>query len=182
MSDFISEGGFLENLSLSTSPVQQTVYIQLGESSKRANVFRDEFEIPVFELDQSVLDDFFSGRPTVDQKIVSQSIPAGTVVKRGTAVDIVLSEPSLIPGGIVASGHVALAQQTVGTIYSDLVADDTEVLSVLARNPDPTKMSSTDQALLVRVAEQHDINIGDEPGQTVVNFATSLHFANTMQS
>jgi hypothetical protein len=164
---------------LSASAREQPVFIQLGESQARADIFRDEYAIPAFEIDESVIGDIIVG-PAVVNKVVSQSIAPGTIVARGTEISVTLAPPETVPGRIIIDGHVALAENTMAAVYNTYIRDDPSVVAVLNRTPDVRRMSSGDQAILAQAAEGGGIDLGDEPGQSVENFARSLHLARTM--
>ena len=91
------------------------VLISLGQSAKKANVVRDDFAVPILEIDPGIFDDFFGGRPQIVNKVVRQSIPAGTVVNAGTAIDLVMAPANQVPGLVFQGGHSVLKERTMDT-------------------------------------------------------------------
>lgn len=179
--DFGSAGLFeAQNPRAGSAAVQnETVFVQLGQSKTRADIIRDEYAIPGFMIDSSIFDDIIVG-PTVVNKVVSQSIAPGTIVAKNTTIDIVLAPPSAVPGRIILDGHLQLGEATMESIYNDFVRDDPAVTAVLTRNPDVRRMSDSDRSLIVQAASQQDVAVTDDVGQTVENFARTLHLAKTM--
>jgi hypothetical protein len=155
------------------------VFVQLGTPSTRADIFRKDYAIPAFEIDPSIIGDLIVG-PAVVNKVVSQSILPGTVVAKGTQIEITLAPPSAVPGRIIRDGHIELADRSMEQVYNDFVRDSPNVKAVLNRNPDVSRMSTSDQAIIAHAAESQGIDIGAGPGESIGNLATSLHLARTM--
>lgn len=152
----------------------QRVFIQIGDASKRANIFRDDFEIPVFEVDPDVFDDIIVNRPTVKNKVIAQTPAAGTIVAKGTAIDITLAPPENLPGRVVQGGHRFFAERALEETFTGFIAGNQTVLNLLNRNPDPTKLSSNDIDIATQIAQENDVTIGEAPGERVQDFVTSL--------
>jgi hypothetical protein len=158
---------------------EQPVFIQLGASQARADIFRDDYAIPAFEIDPTVIDEIIVGPPVVN-KVVSQSIAPGTIVAKGTEITVVLAPPDTVPGRIIRDGHVALADLSMFEVYTTFVRDNPSVSAALSRSPNVAQMSTGDQAILTQAAEAGGIDLGDDPAHSVGAFATSLHLARTM--
>jgi hypothetical protein len=158
---------------------EQAVFIQLGASQARADIFRDDYAIPAFEIDTSVIDDIIVG-PAVINKVVSQSIVPGTIVAKGTEITVTLAPPAAVPGRIIRDGHLAFAELSMEDVYTRFVRDNPAVIAALNRSPNVAQMSVGDQAIITQAAQAQGIEIIDAPGQSLGNFATSLHLARTM--
>ena len=89
-----------QELAASAQGEVRQVFVQLGESRTNANIKRDNYAIPSFELDEDVIDDIVIG-PVIRNKVVSQSIAPGTVVAKGTTIDLVLAPAGGLPGRIM---------------------------------------------------------------------------------
>ena len=155
------------------------VFVQLGSPQARADIFRKDYAIPAFQIDEAIIGDIIIG-PTVVNKVVSQSIAPGTVVTRGTQIEVTLAPPSTVPGRIIRDGHIGLANQTMEAVYNGFVRDNPKVIAVLNRNPDVEKMSTSDRAVIVAAAADGDLRLDDGPGLSISNMTTSLHLARTM--
>jgi len=157
----------------------QEVFISLGDSAKKANIVRDDFSVPIVEIDPDLFDDFFGGRPHIVNKVVSQSIPAGTVVNEGTAVDLVMAPASSIPGRIFQGGHGTLREQTMEDVYNRYIDGNVEVARMLSRRTSAAQLTAEDVNVIRQVAERNDISIGDEIGERPEDVFVSWQFANT---
>src|SRR5712691_6267024 len=70
-----------------------TVFVELGEASQKAQIARDGVGVPPIALNTVALQGLLAGRPQLVTKVVSQSVPPGTAVPRGTSIDVVLAQP-----------------------------------------------------------------------------------------
>ena len=161
----------------SSSP--QEVFISLGESAKKANIVRDDFSVPIVPVDPDIFDDFFGGRPQIVNKVVKQSIPAGTVVNEGTAVDLVMAPASSIPGIIFQGGHGSLRERTMDEVYGNLVEGNVEVTRMLSRRTSAAQLTSEDLDVIRGVAERNDLAISERVGERPEDIFVSMQFANT---
>jgi hypothetical protein len=183
MSDFFipASGRNTANISAAAAAASQPseVFIALGESAKKANVVRDDFAVPILEVDEAIFDDFFGGRPQIVNKVVSQSIPAGTVVNEGTAVNLVMAPAREIPGLVFTGGHSLLKERTMAEVYDDFIIGNVEVNRMLSRRASPADLTDQDLEVIRTVAAQHDVTIGDQAGQTPEDVFVSWQLANT---
>ncbi len=157
----------------------QPVFIELGEAAKRPLIARDGAPVPVVKPIASKVDDLIRGGRDVIAKVLAQSIPAGTTVRQGTAIDLTLSEPLAVPLEVFDGVHVALAAKQVGEVFESFIRQSESVRNVLARNDTFEKLNDTDQAVIARAAEANNISISAQPGSTLGNLFTALQAANT---
>ena len=179
MSDFFIPTERFSNFSAAASSAPKEVFIALGDSAKRANVVRDDFAVPILEVDEAIFDDFFGGRPQIVNKVVSQSIAPGTVVNEGTAVNLVMAPAREIPGLVFTGGHQLLKERTMAEVFDDFIVGNTEVNRMLSRRASPADLTDQDLEVIRTVASQHNVDIGDQPGQTPEDVFVSLQYANT---
>lgn len=158
---------------------EREVFIELGDSSKKPNVKRDNFPIPVLEVDENQLEDFKSRRPKIVNRVVSQSIPAGTVVSEGSAVDLFLAPGDTVPGSLFTDGHLAVRELPLAAVHETFIERNQEVISLLARRPDAVELTDEEQAFVARQAQRNQVPLRDEPGMTVFDLFRSWQIANT---
>jgi hypothetical protein len=157
-----------ERTALPTAAARQgTVFVELGEAAQKAQIARDGVTVPSVKIDPQRLGDIIAGKPEVVAKVVSQSVPPGTTVPKGTAIDIVLAEPRGLPIGIVADFHRGLEQRTVGQVFDTFVRDNVALRSVIARNETPDTLSAADQAVITKAFSDASVPITNQPGQTL---------------
>ncbi|MEM9519503.1 MAG: hypothetical protein AAGA37_09290 [Actinomycetota bacterium] len=168
----------IKNATAAAAPrAPQQVFVQLGESRKNPNILRDNYAVPSFEIDDAVINDVVLG-PVIRNKVVTQSIAPGTVVAKGTAIELVLAPAFELPGRIIPNGHQFFAEVSMQEAYNDFVRDDPIMRRVLERNPDPQRMSTEDRETVRERAA--NVTLSESAGNTVEDLVRSLHLARTM--
>jgi hypothetical protein len=156
-----------------------TVFVELGEASQQANIARNGVAVPVVSLDPSALQVVLGNTTKVVAKVVSQSIQPGVSVAKGTTVDLVLAEPTSIKVSVLQNAFVPLADSTLDTVFKNVVRDNPQVQSVLARNVGAASLSTNDQATLTTALAQAGAEVGTDPGHTIDNAFHTLQAAFT---
>jgi len=144
-----------------------TVFVELGEASQQANIARNGVQVPVVALDPAALQNFVGQTTKVVTKVVSQSIQPGVSVAKGTTIDLVLAEPTSIQVSVLQNAFIPLANQTLDTVYKNVVRDNPQVQSVLARNQSAATLSTADQATLTSALSAADTSVTTDPGHTM---------------
>ncbi len=156
-----------------------TVFVELGEASQQANIARNGVAVPVVSLDPSALQVVLGQTTKVVAKVVTQSIQPGVSVAKGTTVDLVLAEPTSIKVSVLQNAFVPLADSTLDTVFKNVVRDNPQVQSVLARNVGAASLSTNDQATLTTALAQAGAQVGTDPGHTIDNAFQTLQAAFT---
>jgi hypothetical protein len=113
----------------STTTTQPIKVIDVSERPAVANVIRDGKQVPAVSVSATDLQNWLNvgviGPIEDRRRVVTQSVSAGTRVARGTSVDIVLAEPSIIPVGVLQQPHRSLvdANLTVQAVLNNFLAD-----------------------------------------------------------
>lgn len=144
-----------------------TVFVELGAASQQANIARNGVQVPIVTLDPSALQVVLGQTTKVVAKVVSQSIQAGVSVAKGTTIDLVLAEPTTLKVSVLQNAFVPLANQTFDSVFKNIVRDNTQVQSVLARNMTATSLSTADQATLTTALTQAGSPVTTDPGHTI---------------
>jgi hypothetical protein len=166
VSDIRSTLGSKAAAATAASTIQSsTVFVDVGARKIDANITRDGVAITALPVDRIALDDFFAGRPTVTHKVVSQSVREGTPVPVGTAIDLVLAQPSQIPSRVIEGVHVELRERTFGQIFETAIANNPDLRRVLARTGDPQVLTATDQQIVLSALNSLDVGVSSEPGR-----------------
>src|SRR5215210_174599 len=116
----------------STEP--DTVFVELGQATKSAQIVREGVGVPVLEMDLDILRNVLAGTPRIQAKVVTQSIPAGVSVSPGSTIDVVLAEPERLPASIIQDAHVVLGRRTIGEISEQFIRNNESLRRVVARN------------------------------------------------
>jgi hypothetical protein len=103
-------------LSSATSNLSQAIkVIDVSDRPAVANVIRDGKQVPAVTTSALNLQNWLNIgviRPIEDRRrIVTQTVPPGTRVARGTTVDIVLADPGIIPINILDRTHQTLVER-----------------------------------------------------------------------
>jgi hypothetical protein len=159
-----------ESLAQAAVPVTaqpSTVFVELGEASQQANIARNGVQVPVVALDPAALQTFVGQTTKVVAKVVSQSIQPGVSVAKGTSIDLVLAEPASIKVSVLQNAFVPLANDTLDTVYKNVVRDNPQVQSVLARNQSAATLSTADQATLTSALSAANTTVTSDAGHTM---------------
>jgi hypothetical protein len=154
-----------------------TVFVELGEASQQAQIARDGVGVPPIALNTVALQGLLAGRPQLVTKVVSQSVPPGTAVPRGTSIDIVLAEPGGLPIDIIPDPHTALSGRSLANVFDSFIKDSPAVRNVLARNESAATLSTADQGVIQAAFQAQEVPITTQPGQTMQQAFGSLQAA-----
>jgi hypothetical protein len=144
-----------------------TVFVELGAASQQANIARNGIQVPIVQLDPAALQTVLGQTQRVVAKVVSQSIQPGVSVAKGTTIDLVLAEPSSIKVSVLQNSFVPLAAQTLDDVFKNVVRDNPQVQSVLARNAVATALSTADQATLTTALATAGAPVSTDAGHTI---------------
>ncbi len=169
------------NMPRATGPT--TIFVNLGEAEKQANIARDGVAVPVVPIDFSVIDQVVPIIPLLQPRVVAQSVPAGTRIPQGTTIEVVLASPLDLPTRIVPDAHVALREIPLETVFRDFVRDRDDVRAVLARNISPETLSQADQSVIQAAFTEQHIDIDETAtGAGVRNAFLALQAAQTFNA
>jgi hypothetical protein len=122
----------LNALSQSAQTSANLEFIDLSPAPAKAKIVRQGFDVPAVTVDQKKIDQFLGSLilvPTTDlPRVVSQSVPSGTKVTKGTVVDLVLAPRTKIPFSIFDGAHLSLQAKTLDALdplFSDAAAKKT---------------------------------------------------------
>jgi|EndMetStandDraft_8_1072994.scaffolds.fasta_scaffold301832_2 hypothetical protein len=157
---------------------QETVFVDVGARKIDANVVRDGISVGVHEINQDVLDDIIIDRPPIRLTIVSQSVPAGTPVPVGTAIDVTMARPGQLPIGVITGVLTPVATLTVEEGFDRFVAGNPQVRRIVGRAGTGVVTAEDEQAVREIFLNQ-DIALTDEPGRDVTAAIETLRMLNT---
>jgi hypothetical protein len=156
----------------------QTVLINLSPQPAQAKVVREGFQVPAVALDVAKAGFFIDNLAQIDvrqePRVVSQSVPAGTKVLPGQAVDLVLALTRDIPINIFQTPHRALAGQALSVLTDGLLQDNT-VRQTLLSYAAPADVPAADKVALTAKFNQQGINIDEASADT--GFAAAFNTA-----
>src|SRR5262245_3089071 len=109
-----------DQFQLSQSLSQPILTVDLSPEPAKAKVVREGYQVPAVALDTKKSDFFLENLkqipPQQEPRVVSQTIPPGTKVLPGTAVDLVLAPTSTIPFDIFELPHKSLVGKNVNVL------------------------------------------------------------------
>jgi hypothetical protein len=160
-----------------------TVFVNLGEAEKQANIARDGVAVPIVTIDPRVLEEVVPIVPRLQPRVVSQSIPAGTRVPQGTSIELVLASPFDLPTKIVPDAHVGLAERPLEQVFRDFIRDRDDVRAVLARNSSADTLTDNDRTVIRRSFEAQGLTLDEsQTGLAVRNAFAALQAAQTFNA
>jgi hypothetical protein len=145
--------------------------LDISDKQARAiQVVRDGTVVKTPVVDADQVDFLISKLPTAIRvdipRVISQSPEAGTFVKKGTKVNLVMAPPNAVPIGVFNETLVALKEQPITVL--EQVLKDPKVHEVLQTFTDPADVPA-DKQLAVRDAVRQKLNVsiseGNAPGQ-----------------
>ena len=165
--------GTVSRTSATISQAATIKVIDVTEKPATANVVRDGRQVPAVTIDATRLKDWIDVgviRPIEDtRRVVTQTIAAGTRVARGTAVDLMMAEPGIIPIDVLDRPHLGLRDRgfTMAQVTGDFLADPTTRVAVLnAETVD--QLSGADQQRIRTAFLQRDVSVvDDDPGRNL---------------
>jgi hypothetical protein len=167
----IDPGGSVAAAEGGTSVVRpaapSTVFVELGEAAQKAQIARDGVGVPQVKVNADVLSGIIVGRPEFVTKVVSQSVPPGTAVPKGTSIDIVLVQPGFLPTNVFTDTHTGLAGQPIGAVFENFLQNNPELRNVVARNDSPDTLSDADKSAIQAAFAAQNVPLSDTPGQTM---------------
>ncbi|MBX3670452.1 MAG: PASTA domain-containing protein [Rhodocyclaceae bacterium] len=150
-----------------TAGVRETL-IDLSPEPAKAKVVREGYQVPAVALDEKksgfFLDNLKQVPPRSQPRVVSQSVPAGTKVLPGTAVDLVLAPASTIPFDIFEGVHKSLVEKNLTTL--DPVLDDATVRQTLLKYNAAADVPATDKKVISDALAGAGITISEDAADT----------------
>jgi len=142
----------------------QLVVVDLSDRPAQAKVVREGFQVPEVTVDPRkasfFVDNLVETLPRESPRVVVQSLPAGTRVSPGTAVDLVLAEPRAIPFNIFAATHADLRERNVQSVI-DGVLDDADTRRLMLQYATADEVPAADKTRLTQSFANLDIGIDD---------------------
>jgi hypothetical protein len=152
----------MPNLTLSSNRLlsanlirEATRAVDVGEAATAPVIVRGGVALTAPTFDTKKVADLISTLPPIVRvalpRAVSQSIPGGTRVPKGTPVDIVLVAVTDIPFSVIDGVHIDLAQRSLADVQPVLL--DPKVAAILNKNVDASQVSDADKQILTGVLQ-----------------------------
>lgn len=159
---FISDPSFFE----SRSRGMDFKTVDVSEKAVSAVIVREGEQYKAPAVKKASVDDLLSRLKPVERKavprVLSQSLPAGTFVARGTPVDLVLVRSADVTMGILEDVHVGLADRTVEELLP--VFENPLVKSAMKKG-DSSKITDTEKQAVEEALAGFQIDIDESDGQ-----------------
>lgn len=161
-----------------TAQVATPVLINLSPQPALAKVVREGFQVPAVALNPAKANFFIDNLALIDvrqePRVVSQSVPAGTKVLPGQAVDLVLALTRDIPISIFELPHRDLKDKALN-VLTDGLLQDTTVRQTLLKYATPAEVPSNEKTALVAQFAQQGIAVDE--GNADTGFAAAFNTA-----
>jgi hypothetical protein len=153
---------------LQATALQRDLVIDLSPEPAKAKVVREGYQVPQVALNPQVssffLDNLKPIPPRQEPRVVAQTIPAGTKVLPGTAVDLVLATTTTIPFDIFDTVHASLKGQTISVL--DPLLDNATVRQTLLKYNSAADVAPEDKVALVAAFNQSEVLPVNEANST----------------
>lgn len=161
-----------------TAQVATPVLINLSPQPALAKVVREGFQVPAVALNPAKANFFIDNLALIDvrqePRVVSQSVPAGTKVLPGQAVDLVLALTRDIPINIFELPHRDLKDKALN-VLTDGLLQDTTVRQTLLKYATPAEVPGNEKTALVAQFAQQGITVDE--GNADTGFAAAFNTA-----
>lgn len=142
-------------------------FVEISETPKRATIVADGKAIPVPKMSEARRFEFLEPLVAPDlrqeMKVIDQSIVAGTVVAKGTVVELTLVPFGSIPVQVFELPHADLAQYQVADIALADAFDNPQVRDILVKRDRPEDVTDEERAIVTAAfARTFDIQITDD--------------------
>ncbi|HET7503173.1 MAG TPA: hypothetical protein VFK02_19270 [Kofleriaceae bacterium] len=132
--------------------------IEVGDITKVTQVTRDGQLVRAPTLSEDHVADLLDRLAVPPRnrlpRVVGQSVTPGSLVQRGTVVDLTLVSPDDTTFEVFGPVHPALRTKTVGTI---LTAMPTPVTTIVNAKPDPATLSATERTTVTQFLQTQQI-------------------------
>jgi hypothetical protein len=153
-----------------------TVFVDVAEKATRAEVSRAGFALGEIAVNPELLTSFLDDRVVVRTKVVSQTVQPGTAVARGTAIDVVLANPSDIPVHVISGVHAAFQDLTMAQLNQQF-ADNATVRDIVRRRTSADELTSDDKQRLTEALQSAHVPVDQD--NTVESAFTGIQAAFT---
>ena len=148
----------------------EQVFVNLSPEPAQAKVVREGYQVPGVTLDAKKSNFFIDNLQQISRKdeprVVTQSIPAGTKVLPGTAVDLILAPTQMIPFDIFETPHKDLIGKNLNVI-TDGILENASVRQMLFKYEKSGDVPAADKNELIKnFVEVANIQIDDTSTET----------------
>jgi hypothetical protein len=134
----------------------ENIPVDVSEAPKKISINRGGTDVTPPPVNTTKVDDFVGGLVPIDRflipRVISQTVPAGTRVARGTVIDVVLVPVRDINVGLIDGTHDGLKTKAIADVLP--IVQDDKVKAVLDKGTDPTALSAEDKKVLTDAASQ----------------------------
>lgn len=147
-----------------TKTSKELLFVDLSEKPAQAKIVREGYQVPTPKVDATkagfVLDNLEILAPKVLPRVISQSIPAGTKITKGTVVDLVLVPKSSIPFAMFEEVHADLATRTVDAL-TDSLLENSRARQILLDHENPTDIPAVDKEFLTAELVRNGVRVDE---------------------
>ncbi len=159
-----------EAMAAANPKAAEQVYINLSPAPAQAKVVREGYQVPAVALDVSKSSFFIDNLQQISRKdeprVVTQSVPAGTKVMPGTAVDLVLAPTSTVPFDIFHNPHKDLVGKNLN-VATDGILENASVRQALLKYDNPGDVPAADKTMLIsQFAESANVHVDEGSADT----------------
>jgi hypothetical protein len=160
MSEFLIRGASRARANVSLERAS-TVFVDVAEEATRAEVSRGGFPLGEIAIIPERLGSFLDDLVVVQTKVVSQAIQPGTAVARGTAIDLVLANPSDIPVRVIPGVHAAFENLTMASL-NEQFAGNPVVRDIVRRRTAPEDLTTTERDQLTSALQNANVPVDQD--------------------
>ena len=126
------------------------------------NTIRNQHTVAQVIIDEGVLGpiDAIYASP----RVVSQTPKAGTVLARGSTVNLVLANGRTLPTKVITGSYAKWQAEPLGKLYDDYLKDDPTLTTLVGKYADDSKLSDAERTQVIRTLESRNVPVGSGAG------------------
>lgn len=137
--------------------------VDVSDKPVAAVILRDGVQVKAPGVRKDSVEDLIAGLDLVGRKatprVVSQSLPAGTYVARGTPIDLVMVRPADVSVGVLEDTHEGLKDRSVEDLFFML---DNPLIKKAVDRGDASKLSDDEKRAIKSGFEEMGVDIDDQ--------------------
>lgn len=152
----------MANFNLSDFTTAQDVrFVDLSKKTTTAKTVREGYQVPAAQVNKQRADFLINTLGIVPRqdtpRVVTQSIPVGTHVPAGTAVDLVLAPKRSLTFGIFDGVHADLNARSLD--FLDDVIDNSAVRELVLGSDSPDKLNAAQKKVITDQMEAKNVRV-----------------------
>lgn len=147
----------LPTMNLVTTNLTATNFTAAGSRILRDNAFVSEVVVRP-EIVENMQQLYAS------PKVLSQTPRAGSLVARGSKVNLVMTNGRVLPGGAIAGGFTAWQERPLGSLYDDFLKNDATMSALVSKYAESQTLTEAERGQALTTLQAKGVEVGGDAG------------------